>query len=237
MTRATLALATAALCSPALAQHVYRTDDGHPDGLVTTSFSGLLLLNYYTVEPPHDEITQIVLSNPAAEVASAEVLVWDDPDDDGDPSNAELISATPFSAAAGAFALVSVDIPPARVEGGFCIGVLLQGGGGTEGPRMHMDRTVPAGAAWILTGEALDPADLSAIKPPAIAANWFIRAVAGEVMCYADCDDSGEVDFFDFLCFQQAFAARDPQADCDGSGDFTFFDFLCFQAEFAAGCL
>jgi hypothetical protein len=54
--------------------------------------------------------------------------------------------------------------------------------------------------------------------------------------CYPDCDGSGELDFFDFLCFQDAFAAGEPYADCDGSGSLDFFDFLCFQDEFAAGC-
>jgi uncharacterized membrane protein len=54
--------------------------------------------------------------------------------------------------------------------------------------------------------------------------------------CYADCDASGELDFFDFLCFQNQFAAGDPEADCDVSGELDFFDFLCFQDEFAAGC-
>jgi hypothetical protein len=54
--------------------------------------------------------------------------------------------------------------------------------------------------------------------------------------CYADCDGSGALDFFDFLCFQNQFAAGDPQADCDGSGALDFFDFLCFQNAFAAGC-
>ena len=32
------------------------------------------------------------------------------------------------------------------------------------------------------------------------------------------------------------FAAGDPAADCDGSGGLDFFDFLCFQNAFAAGC-
>jgi hypothetical protein len=31
-----------------------------------------------------------------------------------------------------------------------------------------------------------------------------------EVVCYADCDDSGELDSFDFLCFQNEFAAGCP---------------------------
>jgi hypothetical protein len=54
--------------------------------------------------------------------------------------------------------------------------------------------------------------------------------------CYADCDGSGSLDFFDFLCFQDAFAGGASYADCDGSGSLDFFDFLCFQDEFAAGC-
>ena len=54
--------------------------------------------------------------------------------------------------------------------------------------------------------------------------------------CYPDCDGSGTLDFFDFLCFQNAFATGDPYADCDASGVLDFFDFLCFQNEFAAGC-
>ncbi|MFG0285307.1 MAG: DUF1028 domain-containing protein [Phycisphaerales bacterium JB039] len=54
--------------------------------------------------------------------------------------------------------------------------------------------------------------------------------------CYADCDGSGDLNFFDFLCYQNLFAAGDPDADCDGDGTLTFFDFLCFQNAFAAGC-
>ncbi|MFG0286480.1 MAG: SBBP repeat-containing protein [Phycisphaerales bacterium JB039] len=54
--------------------------------------------------------------------------------------------------------------------------------------------------------------------------------------CYADCDGSGATDFFDFLCFQNLFAAGDARADCDDSGSLDLFDFLCFQNAFAAGC-
>ena len=56
------------------------------------------------------------------------------------------------------------------------------------------------------------------------------------VLCYADCDGSGSLDFFDFLCFQNEFAAGATFADCDESGELDFFDFLCFQNEFSAGC-
>ena len=55
-------------------------------------------------------------------------------------------------------------------------------------------------------------------------------------ICYADCDGSGSLDFFDFLCFQNAFANGSTYADCDASGSLDFFDFLCYQNAFAAGC-
>src|SRR5690606_37072272 len=58
----------------------------------------------------------------------------------------------------------------------------------------------------------------------------------GPLGCVADCDGNGELDFFDFLCFQNDFAADSCEADCDGSGVLDFFDFLCFQNEFSMGC-
>jgi len=64
----------------------------------------------------------------------------------------------------------------------------------------------------------------------------FWPTVSPSAGCYADCDQSGSLDFFDFLCFQNQFAAADPRADCDASGSLDFFDFLCFQNAFAMGC-
>src|SRR5690606_16116467 len=54
--------------------------------------------------------------------------------------------------------------------------------------------------------------------------------------CYADCDANAVLDFWDFLCFQNAYVAGDSYADCDGDSKATFFDFLCFQNAFVAGC-
>jgi hypothetical protein len=78
----------------------------------------------------------------------------------------------------------------------------------------------------ILTAASIAAGGLLAVAPVASAQTFD---------CYADCDGSGALDFFDFLCFQNAFAAGDPYADCDGSGRFDFFDFLCFQDAFAQG--
>jgi photosystem II stability/assembly factor-like uncharacterized protein len=60
---------------------------------------------------------------------------------------------------------------------------------------------------------------------------WTVR-----ISCSADCDGTGELDLFDFLCFQNLFSAGDPRADLDADGQFTFFDYLVFQTLFAGGC-
>ena len=57
--------------------------------------------------------------------------------------------------------------------------------------------------------------------------------------CPADCDLSGSLDVFDFLCFQNNFVSGSLSADCDRStcsATLDVFDFLCFQNAFAGGC-
>ncbi|MGD1916265.1 MAG: GC-type dockerin domain-anchored protein [Phycisphaerales bacterium] len=65
---------------------------------------------------------------------------------------------------------------------------------------------------------------------------YVIRNLPPLLPCTADLDGDGEATVFDFLEFQNFFAARDPRANFDGDGDFTFFDFLAFQTAFDAGC-
>lgn len=61
--------------------------------------------------------------------------------------------------------------------------------------------------------------------------------VRGKAFLYADCEDDGDLDIFDFLCFQSAWAAQNPYADCEDDADWDVFDFLCFQDLFTRRCL
>ena len=56
------------------------------------------------------------------------------------------------------------------------------------------------------------------------------------VACLPDIDGDGQLTLFDFLEFQNLFAAGESRADIDGDGELTLFDFLEFQNLFAAGC-
>src|SRR5690606_16837015 len=51
-------------------------------------------------------------------------------------------------------------------------------------------------------GPYLTAAHVQGIDPSASGSGWLTS-------CYADCDESGALDFFDFLCFQNHFAAGD----------------------------
>ncbi len=82
---------------------------------------------------------------------------------------------------------------------------------------------------WIVFGQNASPSTIDD------AIDWVRANMIGQA-CYADCDGSGSLDFFDFLCFQNEFSAGTTYADCDASGTLDFFDFLCFQNEFSVGC-
>ncbi|MCA9280264.1 MAG: hypothetical protein H6815_00030 [Phycisphaeraceae bacterium] len=58
----------------------------------------------------------------------------------------------------------------------------------------------------------------------------------GAQPCYADCDGSGALNIFDYICFGNEYASGTSYADCDGSGALNIFDYICFGNEYAAGC-
>jgi hypothetical protein len=56
------------------------------------------------------------------------------------------------------------------------------------------------------------------------------------VECYADFNEDGVLDLFDFLGFVNGFNGGSGRADCDGDRVWDLFDFLCFVNAFNAGC-
>ena len=87
---------------------------------------------------------------------------------------------------------------------------------------------------WTIHGGAHVPnisADFSRL-----VVEWLLAHPKPET-CYADCDPNGELDIFDFLCFQNSFVLGEPYAcGCDPDPICDIFDFLCFQNAFVAGC-
>jgi hypothetical protein len=106
------------------------------------------------------------------------------------------------------------------------------------------------GSAWSGLGGGLDGQDARAIELQSFHGALYVAgsfdtaggepalniAAWGCPPCPADCDGSGDLAVFDWLCFSAAFAAGDLKADCDGSGELDLFDFLCFVNAFNSGC-
>ncbi|MCW5757471.1 MAG: PQQ-binding-like beta-propeller repeat protein [Phycisphaeraceae bacterium] len=95
----------------------------------------------------------------------------------------------------------------------------------------------PAGAQLVLARSDWGGGSPAVARGVAVSA-WgdHVAGFALAEACLADFDGDGELTIFDFLAFQNAFAAGDLRADLDGDGSLTLFDFLAFQNAFAAGC-
>ena len=144
--------------------------------------------------------------------------------DDGTGAGAALYAAGTFTTVAG---LSAARVARWDGESWSPLGSGISGAGNVVNALAQFDRG--AGRTLYATGGFTTAGGLAASR----IARWQGCPPAA---CYPDCDESGDLDFFDFLCFQDAFGAMDPYADCDENGVHDFFDFLCFQNEFAAGC-
>ena len=102
-------------------------------------------------------------------------------------------------------------------------------------------RVSAAGAASaVIDTEALSagPSDLALHAPSqtAVAAQPIPDGV--DILRYgpsADCDDNGDLNILDFVCFQQEWQAQSEKGDCDGNGLYNILDFVCFQGVFTQG--
>ncbi len=59
---------------------------------------------------------------------------------------------------------------------------------------------------------------------------------AAQILCAADTDNNGVVNFFDLNLFQTRFGAGSLRADWDDNGLLNFFDLADYLADFTAGC-
>lgn len=198
--------------------------------------------NYFVAEPGAEWLTTIRVSFPSGmPVGSAVTLiVFDDPDDDGDPTNAApLALASGRSAPTGPQDFVDFPVRPVRIEGGFFIAAAVRAWQRQAVARMDQDTL--GVRSWLFFSEELQ-LDLGAapfilrMDESPFRGTWMVRAIGEAHGCAADLDRDGAATFFDFLVFQEAFASGDLLADFDVDGELTFFDFLAFQEVFAAGC-
>jgi hypothetical protein len=86
----------------------------------------------------------------------------------------------------------------------------------------------------VLEDDCVDMAFGLCPDPVANAMSFFAEPSGNQ--CYPDCDGSGTLDIFDFLCFTNDFNSNGAYSDCDGNNSHDIFDFLCFVNAFNGGC-
>ena len=231
--------------STALAQCDYRLDDGSGGFTIGPSeFDAVVTWgNAFDTKPGCGWLTEVGVSFPGNLPVGTPitVLVYADPDGDGDPTNATLLSAASHtSVATSTTTFATYPIRPTAVDlAGFFVAIAAFVPQRQAVARMDQD-TLGTQSWLFYDGDLL--VDLGAapfilrMADSPFNGTWMVRAVAEPAGCTADLDGDGSATVFDFLAFQNAFSAGDLLADFDADLTLTVFDFLAFQNEFDAGC-
>jgi len=66
--------------------------------------------------------------------------------------------------------------------------------------------------------------------------SFFTAVLTPQAACSADFNGDANLDILDFVAFQAAWQAADPDADCNTDGEHNVLDFVCFQSAFQGGC-
>ena len=183
----------------------YGLDDGSSENEVGLGNGGTLAwLNHFVVVPNGESIKAVrVAYGNVATGTPATVYLWDDPDGNGNPNDAQVLAAASTTVQnPGTDTFIYVDITETYVgpEGtSFFVGVLLQHAAG-EIPA-PIDQTSDQGESWLAGGSGgVNPNNLSAASlfgQPAdfgFTGNWLVRPVSAADPPQNDCNGNGVPD-------------------------------------------
>ncbi len=237
--------------------HNFQTDNGVFELEYTVLNREAMIGNYYTA--PAGETLTIDRVEVALGFGQGglpfEVLVYDDADNDGNPTNATLVSTTVGSILPGvendrSLRVQEVLIDPVDVEDGFFVAVRLAdqpynphennlGVFSTAPSAYRADYNAPTNN-WRITGVPdngptggitdIDTADLTNNFVSSVQLNFVIRAFGttgtDAAAMVADMNGDGVHDMFDVSMFIAMFAQGDADFNADGSTD--YFDVVAF---------
>ncbi|MEZ6244198.1 MAG: GC-type dockerin domain-anchored protein [Phycisphaerales bacterium] len=263
MIRATLAIAL--LAFPALAgpETEYSEDDGVSNILLgpPPSFEefgdiDMLWGNYYFTLTPTELVTLVSFGlGDLSEGSQVSVWVFDDPDDDADPTNAvPLYSATTTGANLG-FAFNTLELPNVEVSGGFFVAVghlalLTYPSGSPDYPApARFDPDGRPDRSWFFYDDDIPETDLassgfvSRMDGPFVPIPGAFAVRATTVCVVGGCNGAdlaepfGQLDFSDVIAFLTEFGTMGAGADlAEPIGQWDFSDVVEFLTAFGAGC-
>ncbi len=174
------------------------------------------------------------------------LYLFEDPDDDGDPTNAIPVAGASFVPTVftqTGFNRVTID--PTVVEGGFFVAARIFADGGVDRPARLDPQPTGGENAWLFYSDEIDPDDLGSspffttMDDPEfvpIFGVWMLRAVGQPKPPCADLNNSGTVDLADLNIVLANFGSGDS-GDINGDGETNLADLNALLATFGQTCL
>ncbi len=200
------------LDSCSLAELVYSIDDGEGDISVRTDGTWMAWLNQFTVEPGFETITAVETTFGSSAIGQPVTFyIWSDPNGDGEPSDAQVLSSRSIVVEPGMddpdvvvrFEIPTVEVGPAGTS--YFVGIIVDVELTSADFPASGDWDPPhaPGRSWLvgafkpidpnnLTFEAVEYGLFEDLLP---AGNWIMRAIAGSGE--ADCNGNGLPDSCD----------------------------------------
>ena len=251
------------LGAPAAPERDYRLDDGvanitlgPPSSFAKFGDIDMLWGNYYFTIDPTERVTRVDFG--LGDLSAGDLVhiwIFDDPDNDADPTNAQPVFSLSTTGANLGFDFNTVEIPSAEVSGGFFVAVghlaeLTFPGGAPDYPApARFDPDARADRSWFFYDDDIPETDLASSgfvsrmdgKFVPIPGAFAIRATTSP--CPSGCNSAdlaeplGSLDFSDVVAFLTAFGAMDAAADlAPPMGVFDFSDVVTYLNAFGAGC-
>jgi len=169
---------------------IYTIDDGtNETSLGIRDGADIVWLNAFEAKEGATTITALATAFGSSQPlgSNVEFLLYEDPNDDGDPTDANLLeSVTTTTDVSGNADFQIEPIPPTEVEGVFFVAVLVPSTSNFPAP---LDEDSDQGASWVANADpgTFDTSDLSGSSnqsqdPPSLTAdigypgNWLLRA-------------------------------------------------------------
>ena len=163
---------------------IYTLDDGSAEtSLGIGSNADVFWLNAFEAQEGATTITAIASAFGSSQSvgSSVEFLLYEDPNDDGDPTDANLLRTVPTTTEVSGGSQLQIEpIPPTQVDGVFFVAVLVPNTANFPAP---LDQSSDQGASWTANTSpgSFNPSDLSQNSPSltsdiGVPGNWVLRA-------------------------------------------------------------
>lgn len=236
---------------------LYQLDDGAGNFNIGPSQfdANMTWLNTFQTEPGAERITRVLVSFGDIEnndgvpgPDAVTVAVLDDPNDDGDATDALLLgTGTGVWTDAGPNVFLSFDLDaPVDVDGTFFVAVMMDVIQRANPARMDPQGQGAGSLSWMFFNPAPNLDDLGSspyilrMSDSPFVGAWMIRAEGGPIVdpCGADiAEPFGVLNFFDLAAYLGLYNAGDPAADlAEPFGTLNFFDLAAYLAAYNAGC-